>query len=58
MNGTEGGFMNANVWLIVTLVLIALSIILAIMDRSLLSPMYLLVLALVVMVGTNVKFPW
>jgi hypothetical protein len=50
--------MNANVWLIVTLVLIGLSIVLAIMDRSLLSPMYLLVLALVVMVGTSVKFPW
>ncbi len=50
--------MNANVWLIVTLVLIGLSIVLAIMDRSLLSPMYLLVLALVVMLGTNVKFPW
>ena len=50
--------MNANVWLIVTLVLIGLSIVLAIMDRSLLSPMYLLVLALVVMIGTNVKFPW
>lgn len=58
MNGSDGGLMNANVWLIVTIVLIALSIILAIMDRSLLSPMYLLVLALVVMVGTNVKFPW
>ncbi len=50
--------MNANVWLIVTLVLVGLSIVLAIMDRSLLSPMYLLVLALVVMLGTNVKFPW
>jgi hypothetical protein len=58
MNGCEGGLMNAKVWLIVTIVLIALSIILAIMDRSLLSPMYLLVLALVVMIGTNVKFPW
>ena len=33
-------------------------VILAIMDRSFLSPMYLLVLALVVMVGTSVKFPW
>ena len=50
--------MKPNVWLIVTLVLIGLSIVLAIMDRSLLSPMYLLVLALVVMIGTNVKFPW
>jgi hypothetical protein len=50
--------MKANVWLIITLVLIGLSIVLAIMDRSLLSPMYLLVLALVVMIGTNVKFPW
>ena len=50
--------MKPNVWLIVTLVLIGLSILLAIMDRSLLSPMYLLVLALVVMVGTNVKSPW
>jgi hypothetical protein len=50
--------MNANVWLIVTIVLIALSIILAIVDRSFLSPMYLLVLALVVMVGASVKFPW
>ena len=50
--------MKANVWLIVTIVLIALSIILGIMDRSFLSPMYLLVLALVVMVGTSVKFPW
>jgi hypothetical protein len=50
--------MKTNVWLIITLVLIGLSIVLAIMDRSLLSPMYLLVLALVVMVGTSVKFPW
>ncbi len=50
--------MKPNVWLIITLVLIALSIVLAIMDRSLLSPMYLLVLALVVMVGTSIKFPW
>ena len=47
-----------NPWLIVILVLIALSSILAVMDRSFLSPMYLLVLALVVMVGTSVKFPW
>ncbi len=50
--------MKMNPWLIVILVLIALSLILAVMDRSLLSPMYLLVLALVVMVGTSVKFPW
>ena len=50
--------MKPNVWLIITLVLIGLSIVLAIMDRSLLSPIYLLVLALVVMVGTSVKFPW
>jgi hypothetical protein len=47
-----------NPWLIVILVLIVLSLILAVMDRSFLSPMYLLVLALVVMVGTSVKFPW
>jgi hypothetical protein len=47
-----------NPWLIVILVLVALSLILAVMDRSFLSPMYLLVLALVVMVGTSVKFPW
>jgi len=47
-----------NPWLIVILVLVALSLILAMMDRSFLSPMYLLVLALVVMVGTSVKFPW
>ena len=47
-----------NPWLIVILVLIALSLVLAVMDRSFLSPMYLLVLALVVMVGTSVKFPW
>jgi Flp pilus assembly protein TadB len=50
--------MNANVYLIVVVVLVVLSVILAIMDRSFLSPMYLLVLALVVMVGTSVKFPW
>ena len=50
--------MNANIWLIVTVVLIVLSVILAIMDRSFLSPMYLLVLALVVMVGASVKIPW
>jgi hypothetical protein len=50
--------MNANVWLIVIVVLVVLSVVLAIMDRSFLSPMYLLVLALVVMVGTSVKFPW
>ena len=47
-----------NPWLIVTLVLVVLSLILAVMDRSFLSPMYLLVLAIVVMLGTNVKFPW
>ena len=47
-----------NPWLIVILVLIALSLVLAVMDRSFMSPMYLLVLALVVMVGTSVKFPW
>jgi hypothetical protein len=45
-------------WHIVVLVLVALSLILAIMDRSFLQPMYLLVLALVVMYGTNTKFPW
>jgi predicted membrane protein len=45
-------------WQVVVLVLIALSLILAIMDRSLFQPMYLLVLALVVMYGTNTKFPW
>ena len=45
--------MNANVWLIVVVVLVALFVILAIMDRSFLSPMYLSVLALVVMVGTS-----
>jgi hypothetical protein len=50
--------MNANVWLIVVVVLVVLSVILAIVDRSFLSPTYLLVLALVVMVGTSVKFPW
>jgi len=50
--------MNANIWLIITVVLIVLSVILAIMDRSFLSSMYLLVLALVVMVGASVKFPW
>jgi hypothetical protein len=47
-----------NPWFIVALVLIVLSVILAIMDRSLLQPLYLLVLALVVMLGTNAKFPW
>jgi hypothetical protein len=46
-----------NPWFIVVMVLVALSLILAIMDRSFLQPMYLLVLALVVMLGTNVKFP-
>jgi hypothetical protein len=50
--------MNANIWLIVVVVLVVLSVILAIVDRSFLSAMYLLVLALVVMVGTSVKFPW
>jgi hypothetical protein len=45
-------------WLVVVLVLVALSLILAVMDRAFLQPMYLLVLALVVMLGTNVKFPW
>jgi hypothetical protein len=43
---------------IVVLVLVALSIILAITDRAILQPIYLLVLALVVMYGTNTKFPW
>jgi hypothetical protein len=47
-----------NPWFVVVLVLIALSLILAIMERTLLQPMYLLVLAIVVMLGTNVKFPW
>jgi hypothetical protein len=50
--------MNANIWLIVILVLVVMSVILAIMDRSFLSPTYLLVLAIVVMLGTSVKFPW
>lgn len=50
--------MNANVWLIGVVVLVVLSVILAVMDRSFLSPTYLLVLALVVMIGTSVKFPW
>ena len=50
--------MNANVWGIITVVLVVLSVILAIMDRSLLSPTYLLVLAIVVMLGTSAKFPW
>jgi hypothetical protein len=45
-------------WQIVVIVLIALSIILAIADRAILQPMYLLVLALVVMYGTNTKLPW
>ena len=50
--------MNANIWLIVILVLVVMSVILAIIDRSFLSPTYLLVLAIVVMLGTSVKFPW
>jgi hypothetical protein len=33
-------------------------LIFAIADRSILQPMYLLALALVVMYGTNTKFPW
>ena len=45
-------------WQLISLVLIALSLILAIVDRAILQPMYLLVLALVVMYGTNTKFPW
>jgi hypothetical protein len=45
-------------WLVVVLALVVLSLIIAIMDRSFLQPTYLLVLALVVMLGTNVKFPW
>jgi hypothetical protein len=49
--------MYANVWSIVVLVLVALSLILAVMDRTFLTPMYLLVLALVVMVGASVRFP-
>ncbi len=54
---TEENYMNANIWLIVVIVLVVLSMILALMERSFLSPMYLLVLALVVLVGTSVKFP-
>jgi hypothetical protein len=50
--------MVARPWQIVVLVLIGLSLILAITDRAILQPMYLLVLALVVMYGTNTKFPW
>ena len=50
--------MNANVWGIVTVVVVVLSLILAIMDRSFLSPTYLLVLAIVIMLGTSAKFPW
>ena len=45
-------------WQIVALVLIALSVILAIADRAILQPMYLLVLALVVMYGSDTKLPW
>jgi len=45
-------------WQLISLVLIALSLILAIADRAILQPMYFLVLALVVMYGTNTKFPW
>jgi hypothetical protein len=45
-------------WLFVAAALVALSLILAVMDRLFLQPTYLLVLALVVMVGKNVKFPW
>jgi hypothetical protein len=45
-------------WQLISLVLIALSLILAIADRAILQPMYLLVLALVVMYGANTKFPW
>jgi hypothetical protein len=45
-------------WQIVALVLVALSVILAIADRAILQPIYLLVLALVVMYGTKTKFPW
>jgi hypothetical protein len=48
----------ATPWQIVALVLIVLSVILAIVDRAILQPLYLLVLALVVMYGTNTKFPW
>jgi hypothetical protein len=54
----EGGSVMTNPWFIVVLVLVVLSLVLAIMDRSFLQPMYLLVLALVVMLGTNAKFPW
>jgi hypothetical protein len=50
--------MNANIWLVVTVVLVVFSLILAVMDRTLLTPMYLLVLAIVVMLGTSVKWPW
>jgi hypothetical protein len=49
---------HATTWQIVALVLIVLSLVLAITDRQILQPMYLLVLALVVMYGTNTKFPW
>jgi hypothetical protein len=48
----------AKPWQLISLALVALSLILAIADRAILQPMYLLVLALVVMYGTNTKFPW
>lgn len=46
-----------NIWAIIVVVLALLSVILAVMDRSFLNPVYLLVLAIVVMLGTGAKFP-
>ena len=53
-----GGTMKPGPWVIVALVLLVLSVIISVMDRSFLTPTYLAVLAIAVMLGSGAKFPW
>jgi hypothetical protein len=47
-----GGTMKPGPWVIVAVVLLVLSVIMSVMDRSFLMPTYLAVLAIAVMVGS------
>ena len=48
--------MKSGPWVIVALVLLVLSVIISVMDRSFLTPTYLAVLAIAVMVGSGESF--
>ena len=50
--------MKPGTWAIVALVLVVLSVIISVVDRSFLTPTYLAVLAIAVMLGSGAKFPW